>query len=371
MVPLSRRPAPSSAQVRTDPPPRAADVAEGEPWRELVLISEGEGANIQRALARLESNVRLVRTPEDAVAALSNLTAGIILDAPLHDRTAEEALDSIAQVDVARRIPLFVVVDADFSDGRARTLYDAGATAVISWPREVLLLPRLISELLDVSLADHAEASIDTALTEATLARIAVDADLADDVTCTVRNGVAVVEGAVDSLWKLRRVIQRISLVPGITSIDDRKLSLNVASVEDRALEESLRTMMAVAPSVEDSTLSVSAQDGEVTLAGVVDSRSARRRLEQMVEGVQGVHSISNLLSVSSKGVETGKDHADALQNLLDRAFGQAKVTASVFGSVAVLTGNAPTLAARTDIVEAVEDAGFVDRVVDKIEVGA
>jgi hypothetical protein len=53
---------------------------------------------------------------------------------------------------------------------------------------------------------------------------------------------------------------------------------------------------------VDASEIQVDVQDGEVTLAGTVDRREARRRAEDVAEGVPGVRYVMNNLRVRQPG---------------------------------------------------------------------
>lgn len=357
----------STATAPNLAPPRPVRVP-SRPTPRVLVVTEGDGADFLRALSGLDTTVRVVDSVEAAIDALSQHTTAIVIDAPLPHHSAEEALDALAAVDEARLRPVFVAVTGDFSDARAQRLYDEGATAVVSWPAEVLLLPRLLSELSDVSLADHEKASVDAALTEATLARLAVDPDLAD-VGCQVRDGVARLNGRLDSLWKARRLRNRIASVPGIVALEDGGLELHIPSVADDVLSTVLRTTLAATDGVDDSTVSVTVREGVATLAGVVESKRRLRRLLDVAETVRGIVRIENLVTISKSGAEVGHDHAETLQSLVDGAFPSSKAVVKAFGRIAVVSGTAATLAERTEIEEALEDAGFIDRVVNKMDV--
>jgi len=333
-----------------------------------LVVTESDGAAFLRALSGLDTTVRIVDSVEGAIDTLSQHTTAIVVDAPLAGTSAEQALDALAAADEARLRPVFVAVKGDFPDARAQHLYDEGATAVVAWPAEVLLLPRLISELSEVSLADHEKASVDAALTEATLARLAVDPDLAD-VRCEVRDGVARLSGTLDSLWKARRLRNRIASVPGVVALEDGGLDLDIPTVADEVLSTVLSTTLAATAGVDDSTISVTVRQGVATLAGVVDSKRRLRRLLDVAETVRGIVRIENLVTISKSEAEVGHDHAETLQSLVDGAFPSSNAVVKAFGRIAVITGTAATLAERIEIEEALEDAGFIDRVVNKMDV--
>lgn len=349
-------------------PTRTAPVASGA-MPHVLVVTSGDAETFRRSLSSLDTLVTVVPSISEAIETLDGATSSIVVDAPLTSPTAEEALEALAGVDAARRRPVFIAVHGDFSDDRALRLYDDGATAVIAWPAEVLVLPRLLSELADVSMADHEDTDVDTALTEAIEARLAVDPDLAGRVHVRVHDGVARLDGTLDSLWKRRRLRDRIAAVPGISALDQGSLTLDVPTVADDVLAATLRTTLAATAGVEETTLSVTTRDGVATVAGVVDSKRHMRGLLRAAETVRGIRRVDNHVTISADAALEGRDHATTLQSLIDPAFPHSDVTIKAFGRVAVLLGSSPTLAERIEVEEAVEDAGFIQRVVNKIDV--
>ena len=352
--------------------PFSAPLASAEPpvrpVPKILVVTKDDGGSFQRALVRVAATVRVVHSLKEGLEQLDSATTAIIVEAPLASRSAEEALDVLASKIEARALPVFIAVDGEFDDSRAQSLYDDGATAVVAWPEEVLLLPRLLSELSDVSLADHELADVDEALSEATRARLSVDPDLAG-LDCDVRDGVAFVRGSLDSLWKARRLRQRLSSVPGIVAFDLNGLDLDVPSLADELIATTLRTTLAATGDVEEQTVSVAVHDGVATLAGLVDSKRRLRRILTVAEDVRGVRAIENHISISADAAATGRHRADTLQSRISSAFPDAGVVVRSFGGIAVLSGTVATLAERTEIAEAVEDFEFIRRVVNKIEI--
>ncbi len=357
---------PSQTAVKAPPVVPRTVLAE-PPRRELLLVTHRDSASFQRALEGLDADIRTVDSVEAAVDALGHQTAGVILHSPLAHKSAEEALTLLASLDEARRRPVFVAVGEGFDDDRAQALYDDGATAVIAWPQEILLLPQLVNELATVSLADHEAASVDEALSEATQARIDLDADLASLIRCQVRNGVAHLHGTLDSLWKHRRLVDRISAVPGVVAVVEFGLEVLAPSVADDALSTALGTTFAANTKLEDQTVSASVADGVVTLAGVVKSKRQLREAVRLAESIRGVARVDNHVCISPGDAVVGQDHAATLQKLVDQAFPKSSAVVKCFGPVAVVSGSAPTLAERVQIQECLEDAGFIERVVNKV----
>lgn len=69
----------------------------------------------------------------------------------------------------------------------------------------------------------------------------------------------------------------------------------------DSRIEEDINDRLTRDPYVDASDIEVSVKDGEVTLAGHVDSRSDKRRAEDLAEDVSGVRNVQNNLRVRGR----------------------------------------------------------------------
>lgn len=70
----------------------------------------------------------------------------------------------------------------------------------------------------------------------------------------------------------------------------------------DERIREEILDRLTDDPYVDASEIEVSVQAGEVSLAGIVDARSAKRRSEDIVESVAGVTHVENRLKVQPAG---------------------------------------------------------------------
>ena len=77
----------------------------------------------------------------------------------------------------------------------------------------------------------------------------------------------------------------------------------------DDRIKEDVNDRLADDPYVDASGIEVSVSGGEVTLAGTVDSRQARRRAEDIAEGVSGVTHVQNNIRVRQAGQGYGTSY--------------------------------------------------------------
>jgi hypothetical protein len=185
----------------------------------LVLVGPTEETkHVQRALEEIRLLVELVDDVDAALHRIGRSTFGVLLFA---DR--EGGVDEVARLrgsDLAEGLPLFVVVPEACSDRRARMLYRAGATVVFAWPSEVLLVPKVIAELIDVSAQGSTPQWNDAALAASVVARLELAEGIGPGVLVKVQDAVAEVGGVVDSPWKRRRVLRILAQVPGLRSVN-------------------------------------------------------------------------------------------------------------------------------------------------------
>jgi hypothetical protein len=185
----------------------------------LVLIGPHEETkHVQRALEDVRVLVELVEDVDTALHRIGRATFGILLFAG-RDGGVEE-VSRLRRSQLAEGLPVFVVVPEACSDRRARMLYRAGATVVFAWPSEVLLVPKVIAELIDVAAQGSPPQWSDAALAASVVARLELAEGIGRGVTVKVQDAVAEVGGVVDSPWKRRRVLRILAQVPGLRSVN-------------------------------------------------------------------------------------------------------------------------------------------------------
>ena len=136
----------------------------------------------------------------------------------------------------------------------------------------------------------------------------------------------------------------------------------------DEALSRAIRGAIHDAMEEALTTVSVTAQDGEVTLAGTLASHDELVLVEEAASEVEGVRTLQNLVTVSEPATQRSREVAEELRTALARAFPQVRVSVTVFAGVAVLTGTAPSPGVRQGVEQAVERHRSISRVVSKIE---
>jgi osmotically-inducible protein OsmY len=120
---------------------------------------------------------------------------------------------------------------------------------------------------------------------------------------------------------------------------------------------------------IDTTTISMSVRNGYVSLAGSAADRLELERINEIISHVKGVRGIDNLATVSR--LQKEKDHVIArrIHKVLALLFPREKVSVSVFGGVAVLSGRVELLSIKREVENLAREDRAVRRVINKIEV--
>jgi osmotically-inducible protein OsmY len=300
---------------------------------------------------------------------IGDATKAVMLIEPLPGINMAQAMREISGELGRRDVALFAVVGGRLGSPRARALYDAGATAVVEWPREAKPFPHLVAEMLAVEMVRGKASGPDDALKRSIEARLRSNTGLSRGVRIDSRRGVVSLSSLVDSLWKKRKIEDLVSRIPGVRRIVTRHLRVSPSGLADRDVAGKVRGMLRSTSGIDAATISVSVDSGAVTLAGTAADRSELEHVEEVVSSVKGVRSIENLITISRARKE--KDHivARRVQKSLAALFPRQELYVSVFGGVAVVSGRVELLKTKREVEDVVRGDGGVLRVLSKISV--
>jgi len=123
-------------------------------------------------------------------------------------------------------------------------------------------------------------------------------ARVGDNVAVRVEEGVATLDGAVDSIGQKERAVKEVWKVGGVTQITD-KLRVEAAGADDNLIlnEASRRIRRYAFYSIFDNVELLS-KDGMVVLKGQVTQPWRRADIARLVEMVPGVRGLENSLEV-------------------------------------------------------------------------
>jgi len=361
-----RRPRASSQSTRRKPP---APKLSGRP-HVLVLGQNDLSARIVRSVRSLGVQCRRVGTPEDASAAVNELTKALLIVPPI---------PSVSVLTFAQRnktndrgVPVFVVMEGPLPTRTVGSLYQNGVEAVFEWPVDAQALKRTVFRLSAPELGGwgRSKSPAEIALEETARAHLNADAvPFGADFGVEASHRFVILKGSLDALWQLELARQIIAEIPGVDDVIAEGVEITGQAQEDRATAKAIREVLRHASSVEASTLAVAVRAGEATITGSVrDKREASRALE-LLRQVRGVRRVHDYLVVSEKGKKQDKILARRVRASLRTRYPDIPIHLAVFGNVAVLSGRVPRAAIREQIKQLVSNQDGVERVVDKLSV--
>lgn len=279
------------------------------------------------------------------------------------------AVKALSESRPAGSLPLFVLVSDRPGDREVRKLYRAGATAVFRWPREALMLPRLLVETLGISLVQGQTREADRSLARRIRAQLRLVPALQRGLRVRCRDGAVQIGGSTESLGRKRELEEIVGHVPGVRSVSTTGLLVEPSNVPDRKLARTLRTVIESASGVDASTLTVSVDRGYVTLAGTVAGRSEMVAAVELIERIRGVRGVRNLVAVAAARKRHDHSLARRLESSLLLRFPSERIRAHVFGGVAVLEGTVGRLAVARRMISVAAATEGIDHVIDKLRV--
>lgn len=261
---------------------------------ELLVVGSAERrAHLQQAMHELAPLLRGVERVDAPGAHVVPHTVAVILLNGGHDGWAQEIERLRGELGSARKLPIVVVADPGSDSDHVRAAYRAGATAVLEWPTEVLLVHDLLLELVELPGVTPSGAGGDVALTEAVAARLRLDPVLAERASCRVIGATAVVRGELRSAWERDRLVRLVEAVPGINHVVDHGIELRTRTVPDDELDRTVASVVRSTGNVEARALETRVESGVVTLTGSSDAAAALR-VGNALRAIPGVRRVDD-----------------------------------------------------------------------------
>jgi osmotically-inducible protein OsmY len=337
---------------------------------ELVLVGGGRRlAAVEKALGDLRVRLRNEVWDPGLLSRLGPETLALLLVETPRKVSPPLAVKALTESRPAASLPVFVLVSDRPGDQEVRKLYRAGATAVFRWPREALMLPRLLVETLGIALVQGKTREADRSLSRRIRAQLRMVPSLQRGLRVRCRDGSVQIEGRTESLRRKRELEEIVGHVPGVRAVSASGLLVEPSNVPDRQLARTIRTVIESASGVDARTLTASVDRGYVTLAGTVAARSEMTAAVELIERIRGVRGVRNLVTVASARRGQDRSLALRLERLLLLRFPSETIRVHVFGGVAVLEGTVARLADARRIVSAAAATEGIDHVIDKLRV--
>jgi osmotically-inducible protein OsmY len=260
-----------------------------------------------------------------------------------------------------------VVHSEPVSDAMVGSLYRSGAAAVFHWPHDRKAVVRTLFRVHDHDESAACKRALDLVIEETVNNVLRLHRKELGRLDCSVFDGVALLRGQVDALWKVREAEDIVSELDGVEDVIGRSIQVTGGHVDDRTILRSLEEVTRASAEIDPSTLAFRVDDGHVTIAGTVNDRSELRKLLKVVQYVRGTRSIKNLVVVSSRAKRRDRALARSLRRALGIRFPKHRIKVGVFGGMVMLAGEGGSASRRRDIVELALSQDGVIRVVDRM----
>jgi osmotically-inducible protein OsmY len=195
----------------------------------------------------------------------------------------------------------------------------------------------------------------------------------ASEIGVAVRNGIVTLSGQVDSYYKKRSAEEAVKKVSGVKAIaEDIQIGVSPAySKTDTEIAEAILIALKWHTAIQEEKIKVKVDDGNVTLLGTVDWDFQRVNARKAIEGLPGVKSVLNLITVNPKLTPAG------IKQKIESAFQRAasinsrKIKVDVAGSKVILSGTVSSLAEKDEAETSVWNANGVEEVENRLEIEA
>ena len=165
------------------------------------------------------------------------------------------------------------------------------------------------SKSADLSTAPVAKISIgtqidDSVVTANVMATFVSDSDIkSQDLKVETRKGDVQLSGFVENQAQMDRAVVVARAVPGVTAVHNN-MALKGAprtvgvKVDDGIVTAGVKAALMADEKVKSLDIAVVTRKGEVQLSGFVDGQSQMDRAEMIATAVEGVSSVSNVMSI-------------------------------------------------------------------------
>jgi osmotically-inducible protein OsmY len=193
----------------------------------------------------------------------------------------------------------------------------------------------------------------------------------ASEIGVAVRNGIVTLSGQVDSYYKKRSAEEAAKKVSGVKAIAE-DIQIGISPFYDKSdteIAEAILNTLKWHTAVQDEKIKIKVDGGNVTLQGEADWDFQRRSAEKEIEGLAGVKSVTNLITVKPR--VTVADVQGKIESAFQRAasINSRKIKVDVEGSKVILSGSVTSLAEKEEAETSVWNAVGVAQVENNLEI--
>lgn len=183
-----------------------------------------------------------------------------------------------------------------------------------------------------------------------------------------VRDGTAILEGDVRTLYQKWEALEQVARVRGVVAIQDR-IEVFTDVRRDSALVDDVRRRIEDLPKVANQHLEITATAGAVKLSGKVDDARVRFAARDAAAQIRGVKAVIDAITTDPVDDEKLKGMVEGLIGPRSLQAVPGKVEVEVEEGKVTLTGTVPRLWDRIDAEKTVLGVNGVKEVVNRLEV--
>jgi osmotically-inducible protein OsmY len=178
------------------------------------------------------------------------------------------------------------------------------------------------------------------------------------DIVVNVHEGIVTLTGTVKDLTEENFALQETQKISGVTGIIN-KLQILPVKRSDSEIANDMEQRFKSNPLLKDKEIEVSVSDGEVQLAGTVNSISEQKEAKLLAGEVMGVVSVINDLQINYPSERTDKEIAEDVRSSLQRDvyLTGMPIEVSVNNGIVTLSGKVSSLYLK---VRAANDANWI-----------
>lgn len=190
------------------------------------------------------------------------------------------------------------------------------------------------------------ESSINQQIKEQIIAQLCWDnCVLNSEVDVAVDNGLVTLTGRVPSIRMRNQAEKDARAIPGVRSVDNQLIIEPSMRPDDEEIRTAVKNMLEWAADIDASRISVSSEDGIVTLEGSVNAYWEKIMAEDIANDFTGVREVRNRLSVTTREKAADSDIAEDIQAAIERSYAisNESVAVDVNQGHVTLSGIVPT----------------------------
>jgi osmotically-inducible protein OsmY len=134
-------------------------------------------------------------------------------------------------------------------------------------------------------------------------------------IDVTTIDGIVTLKGSVNNMLEMDKAVQIARTVKGVRGVINQ-IDVLIPPMQNDELEKDVTQALLRDPATEIYEISADADNGLITLNGMVDSWQEKRLVEYVVKGVKGVKGIKNLIAVD---IKTQRSDVD-IENDIEKA---------------------------------------------------